>query len=139
MGYREYTDHDGVAWQVWDTRPDRAANVRAPYAGGWLSFECETERRRLQPIPDAWAEAVDERIGEWLGQAEVIRQMNVRGELEPQARPGAGAGAEEPPSDAPASRKAAIMENTRSAVRRARAVIDAINAVVEGTRSKDQS
>lgn len=135
MGYREFTDSAGVSWQVWDTRPDRTVNVRAPYAAGWLSFECETERRRLQPIPEGWEEASDDAIGTWLGEAESIRRIQLPGEVE--AAPAADTG--DSTDTAPHSRKEALMESTRSAVRRARAVIDAINAVVERDRSDDRS
>lgn len=135
MGYREFTDSAGVSWQVWDTRPDRTVNVRAPYAAGWLSFECETERRRLQPIPDGWAEASDDEIARWLHDAECIRRVQVREGAE--HPPTAGADARS--GVASSSRREELMESTRSVVRRARAVIDAINAVVERGRSDDRS
>ncbi|HEX8392579.1 MAG TPA: hypothetical protein VF665_09515 [Longimicrobium sp.] len=69
MAYREFTDSDGVFWQVWETRPGDTANVRAPFAAGWLTFESPAGRLRLRPIPDAWADAPDERLGDWLLQA----------------------------------------------------------------------
>lgn len=131
MGYRKFTDSAGATWQVWDTRPDRAANVRTPFAAGWLSFECETERRRLQPIPPGWEEASDDAIGTWLAEAESIRRIQLPGEVT--VAPATHAG--DSSDTAPRLRKDELLESTRSVVRRARAVIDAVNAVVERVRT----
>jgi hypothetical protein len=69
MAYREFTDEDGVFWQVWETRPGDTANVRAPFAGGWLTFESTGGRMRLRPIPPAWENASDQEMANWLRQA----------------------------------------------------------------------
>lgn len=69
MAYREFTDGDGVFWQVWETRPGDTANVRAPFAAGWLTFESTRGRVRLRPIPPAWEDASDEDMATWLAQA----------------------------------------------------------------------
>lgn len=69
MAYREFTDGDGVFWQVWETRPGDTANVRAPFAGGWLTFESTGGRLRLRPIPPGWEDASDEEMADWLRQA----------------------------------------------------------------------
>lgn len=81
MALREFTDGAGTRWRVWDVHPglqrpdlpavevpvaDRAPahqaraealfseRVRRQFAGGWLAFEREGERRRLSPIPAQW-------------------------------------------------------------------------------------
>lgn len=77
MAYRDFTDNSGVEWKVWDTYPHSAANVRAGYAGGWLSFESSAERRRLQPVPAGWAQATEDELWEWLGRASVVRVLEV--------------------------------------------------------------
>ncbi|MBB4636509.1 hypothetical protein [Longimicrobium terrae] len=69
MAYREFTDDDGVFWQVWETRPGDTANVRAPFAGGWLTFESTGGRLRLRPIPHGWEDAPDQEMANWLRQA----------------------------------------------------------------------
>jgi|SRR5579884_1195715 len=79
MGYRRFEDDQGRTWEVWEVRPalverrlnaDRrsaarptterrqAGEVRFPIPreldGGWLTFQCDTEKRRLSPIPAQW-------------------------------------------------------------------------------------
>src|SRR5687767_14456543 len=57
VGYREFVDDAGTFWRVWDTYPVAANTLRAVspnYAGGWLTFESDAERRRLAPIPPEW-------------------------------------------------------------------------------------
>jgi hypothetical protein len=63
MASREFTDSRGVAWRAWDvTTADlhprtREEEFMEPWAGGWLAFECELERRRLaHPYPGRWHE-----------------------------------------------------------------------------------
>jgi hypothetical protein len=63
MASREFTDTDGVVWRVWDVTPvhlhpaTKAEEFMEPYAGGWLTFESATEKRRLiAPYPPRWAE-----------------------------------------------------------------------------------
>ncbi len=57
MAYAEFPDREGRSWRVWHTRP-RLADVlsRLPldWKGGWLTFECEGEKRRLAPVPPGW-------------------------------------------------------------------------------------
>ena len=84
MAHREFVDANGVHWQVWavvpssaDRRemPDRRADPRAKperrtrrelrirmepaLRNGWLVFESAHEKRRLNPIPEGWAELGD--------------------------------------------------------------------------------
>ncbi|HXT15996.1 MAG TPA: hypothetical protein VN706_10240 [Gemmatimonadaceae bacterium] len=85
MGYRRFEDDTGRLWEAWEVHPalverrlndDRraaprqtaerrkAAEVRFPIPreleGGWLTFQCETEKRRLSPIPAHWMSLSDE-------------------------------------------------------------------------------
>ena len=72
MSYREFVDDGGILWRVWDTHPVAASRLRTVspgYAGGWLTFECHLERRRLAPIPPAWEFASRETMGGWCVQA----------------------------------------------------------------------
>jgi hypothetical protein len=97
MGLREFRDHRGRRWKVWDVYPRLAdrrldnlgpppgarerrrlrearINVRARMASGWLAFEAEDgERRRLTPIPvipDGWESATDAELRTWCRMAE---------------------------------------------------------------------
>ena len=54
MAYREYTDSTGTPWKVWNTAPVPGAVFSTVMRDGWLTFECEGERRRLAPIPPGW-------------------------------------------------------------------------------------
>jgi hypothetical protein len=58
---------------------DRRSNSRRVAVGlrpprltqGWLCFEREGERRRLQPIPDGWTRLPDSELEKWLAAARV--------------------------------------------------------------------
>jgi hypothetical protein len=79
MATRDYTDSDGVAWQVWEVIPQsverrklrerriapRDINDRRKRhevrlrvsdgdADGWLVFESFDVKKRLRPIPKGW-------------------------------------------------------------------------------------
>ncbi|HEX2205828.1 MAG TPA: hypothetical protein VHG91_21115 [Longimicrobium sp.] len=57
MAYREITDESGRQWRVWDTYPQAFGGrsvIADGYASGWLTFESETEKRRLAPVPEGW-------------------------------------------------------------------------------------
>jgi len=65
VSLREFRDHAGVEWKVWDITPDRMHPVTAremfvgryvDFQEGWLVFESDTERRRLAPYPMQWAD-----------------------------------------------------------------------------------
>ncbi|HET6233115.1 MAG TPA: hypothetical protein VFE05_23765 [Longimicrobiaceae bacterium] len=59
MAYREFRDETGRAWMVWDTFPRTGIlrSVRENYQAGWLTFDSQSEKRRLSPVPQDWAEA----------------------------------------------------------------------------------
>ena len=72
VAYREYVDDMGALWRVWDTHPVAANTLRTVspnYAGGWLTFESETDRRRLAPIPAGWEVATRELMMHWCARA----------------------------------------------------------------------
>src|SRR5687767_8653389 len=63
MASREFTDSKGIVWRVWDVTPThlhpitRAEEYMEPWAGGWLTFESDNEKRRLvAPYPSRWME-----------------------------------------------------------------------------------
>lgn len=82
MTHRQFRDSRAVEWEVWEVQPvpivqpllDRRSRPRAadeqaalsrtselmlPQAGmsnGWLLFESGSEKRRLAPIPEGWAD-----------------------------------------------------------------------------------
>lgn len=86
MSYREFNDHDGRLWEVWEVRPAvierrqaddrrrrprdfsdrRSAEMQFRLLGGlrdgWLTFQCGVERRRLTPIPEGWTSLPDETL-----------------------------------------------------------------------------
>ena len=72
MAYREFVDDAGALWRVWDTHPVAASTLRTvspSYAGGWLTFESESERRRLAPIPPEWEIASRDLMIHWCARA----------------------------------------------------------------------
>lgn len=87
MAYREFVDDAGALWRVWDTHPVAASTLRTvspSYAGGWLTFESETERRRLAPIPAGWELATRELMVHWCARALLARAPD----SEPRSREG---------------------------------------------------
>lgn len=66
---REFIDETGDVWTVWTTFPRSDANVRPQYRRGWLSFQCESQRRRLVPIPESWEAADDDQLRSYLRRA----------------------------------------------------------------------
>jgi hypothetical protein len=103
MALREYTDSDGINWQIWNVRPTtryssplvRAERRRkaAPHfypdrrtggfsltpglEKGWLCFECSDEKRRLIPAPRDWATCDDSALDRYLKAAKLIRRRIV--------------------------------------------------------------
>ena len=58
---REFTDTDDVEWRVWAVTPQhmhpvtRAEDYMGDLQDGWLAFESDVEKRRLEaPYPTAW-------------------------------------------------------------------------------------
>ncbi len=58
--------------------PERRVDMRRsrlyfpPTESGWLTFESDTSKRRLRPIPPGWAHQPDEALEELCGHAEEI-------------------------------------------------------------------
>ncbi len=94
MSYREVTDASGVAWQVWEVHPSLAdrrrqaqptppaglerrkrRSARSPLPGklhaGWLAMRSPTERRRVSPVPEGWADLPNEQLQAIIETAEV--------------------------------------------------------------------
>ena len=65
MAYAEFSDREGKSWRVWYTRP-RLAEVlsRLPleWKEGWLTFECDGDKRRLAPVPRGWEDFSSARL-----------------------------------------------------------------------------
>ena len=72
--------YDGVEWTVWDTHPEAQsgastrAGVAADYTRGWLTFQCEEEKRRLAPVPAQWFELTEVQLAALLARADPVRR-----------------------------------------------------------------
>lgn len=56
-GRREVEDAKGIRWlifAVFPSSPFGRTTLSERFRGGWLSFDCGMETRRLAPIPDGW-------------------------------------------------------------------------------------
>jgi len=62
MAMREFQDQNGTRWTVWDTVPANTLGLTNKYRRGWLTFDSGTERCRLAPVPDDWADLPAERL-----------------------------------------------------------------------------
>ena len=94
MALRDFTDSNGNRWRVWNVSPhlplrgdedapdDLASSpgdgtdalhlhrrLVPGLEGGWLCFEAQEEKRRLNPIPDAWDQLEDPELQRLLEQA----------------------------------------------------------------------
>jgi hypothetical protein len=105
MALRTFTDATGTEWQVYDVvpRPEerRHYDRRTPTGQsaverrgdedrrltvgrlsalsdlglGWLCFDRGDQRRRLAPIPEAWAQASEAELERYLGIARPVRRV----------------------------------------------------------------
>ncbi|CAA9319912.1 MAG: hypothetical protein AVDCRST_MAG89-1599 [uncultured Gemmatimonadetes bacterium] len=142
MAHREFMDAAGSRWQVWDTRPRSKAEVRARYAGGWLSFESDGERRRLHPIPDRWEEVDDDTLRKWLASGEPVSAALGTATLDPiptrAPRRAAPAERSKPASaDHESPRAGALWQATQAALRRAREVIHLVDVTTGKKKRED--
>lgn len=79
MSIREFTDDEGVRWQVWKTLPGRTGAVSPGLEDGWLTFAAGVHRRRLAPIPSVWDRAADDpELRMMLALAEPVQEMSAR-------------------------------------------------------------
>jgi hypothetical protein len=63
MASRNFTDPNGMHWQVWNTVPISGAVINPGFDKGWLTFESEMGAlRRLAPVPAGWEDLPDERL-----------------------------------------------------------------------------
>jgi hypothetical protein len=81
MSHREFLDQDGRAWEVWEVHPSApGAREGAPHAppvapslrNGWLAFRCESERRRIVPVPNSWERLSEDDLRLLLEQATLV-------------------------------------------------------------------
>ena len=54
MAYREFFDSAKVLWRAWATYPTVGKVLSKGFENGWITFESQTECRRLAPIPSDW-------------------------------------------------------------------------------------
>jgi hypothetical protein len=84
MAHREFTDSRGIRWTVWSTTPSAGAVLAGDMQNGWLTFDCDNERRRLVPIPRNWEEAAPDRLELYCKAAELAtRTTPIRGIAQP--------------------------------------------------------
>lgn len=80
MAKREFTDSRGIQWLAWNTTPMAGAVLAADMQQGWLTFECDSERRRLTPIPRDWENAAADRLELYCRAAQKVpRTTPIRG------------------------------------------------------------
>ena len=70
MSYRTFTDSHGTDWQVWDVFP--STDVRHTLQGGWLTFQSDSEKRRLAPVPLYWVNAGEQELERLLESAKPV-------------------------------------------------------------------
>jgi hypothetical protein len=62
VAIRDFTDATGVRWRVWAVVPSNPSSVTDELREGWLSFDSDTERRRVAPIPKDWESLPPDRL-----------------------------------------------------------------------------
>ncbi len=62
MPMLEFVDSNGVTWRVWNTVPSSRTALNGEFENGWLTFESETGRKRLAPVPPNWDAAPPDRL-----------------------------------------------------------------------------
>ena len=72
----------GVRWEVWEVRLGERGGRRSvdpQLAGGWLTFESTSEKRRLAPIPEGWDALEDETLVQLCDSAAFVRERGESG------------------------------------------------------------
>ena len=85
---REFMDSSGTAWRVWNTRPSRGGILDEEFRDGWLTFESNTHRRRLAPIPAGWETVSEARLDLMCRVALVVSQRPTSAESWSDDQPG---------------------------------------------------
>lgn len=80
---REFRDVAGIQWSVFRATPHTSPAKREKilpetYRFGWLVFECETERRRLAPVPENWEGLTERELEHLCTVADVVPARNQR-------------------------------------------------------------
>lgn len=81
MSTRTLQDRYGVVWLVWQVLPGQQPRthggggtpVSEEAAEGYLTFECECEKRRVRPIPPRWMEYSDDELRAMCRMASPVR------------------------------------------------------------------
>ncbi len=82
MAERSFSAPDGTVWHAWNVDPrahtdwpSRALrHLPESMATGWLCFEAEDEKRRLQPVPEEWERGSDGELWSLCTLAERVRK-----------------------------------------------------------------
>lgn len=77
---RSFRDSNDVEWTVFEVRRQPArADAASPTAptGGWLCFESESSKRRLQKFPPRWRELAETELTRLLQQATPAPRSNL--------------------------------------------------------------
>lgn len=62
MAYREFVDSAQVLWRAWATYPTVGKVLSQGFESGWLTFESQSECRRLAPVPTGWEDYPDAKL-----------------------------------------------------------------------------
>jgi hypothetical protein len=78
QNYRRFSDPRGILWSAFAVHPSSAtgAHTALPrqYREGWLSFDSDTETRRIAPIPEGWKELSEDDLRQLWEKAEIARR-----------------------------------------------------------------
>ena len=81
MAYREFVDSANVLWRAWATYPTVGKILSKGFENGWLTFESQTECRRLAPIPSGWENFSDPKLHLLLKAATAAKKKPVASEI----------------------------------------------------------
>ena len=79
MAYKEFLDSAGTRWKVWATYPTVGKILSHGFEKGWLTFESQSERWRLAPVPAHWESMSDAELRTLLKAATPSRRTPERG------------------------------------------------------------
>ena len=75
MALRTFTAPDGTLWHVYNVEPASMPRLVTPgLENGWLVFESETHKCRINPIPDRWESLTDEELFTLMRTATPVRK-----------------------------------------------------------------
>jgi hypothetical protein len=84
MALRTFTAPDGILWHVYNVEPASTHRLVTPgLENGWLVFESDTHKCRINPIPRGWETCSESELFALMRNAKPVRKTMLSEPPEP--------------------------------------------------------